>query len=248
MRTSAGRIFVAGAFLMVPMMMIIPARAQSANDQSAAVSAPPVPQSQPQPPLDPNKPIPPGGIRILTRNPDPGKWGFVPSAQPAAGRTFNCKPLACADAARVIVTNLRSPTRNPDPQALEKFAKVDFPKAIRAQNAAQDVLSDGTNKIETLSSKTGRLKDYPAVLNETKFTAGKKVIFINTAIIFAGPSMLKFASISPSKELAQKSLDEFVAAVDIKEGPPLPAVSPLPEPSMPKRPDSAPPDQKLQNL
>ncbi|MEA2865887.1 MAG: hypothetical protein QOE39_602 [Bradyrhizobium sp.] len=242
-----------GACLMAPITMISPSCAQGASDQP--LSSPPdnqqpavpppspsVPQSQAQPPLDPTKPIPPGGIRIITRNPDPGKWGFVPGVQANASRTFNCKPLACADAARVIITNLRSPTRNPDPQALEKFAKVDFPKAIRAQNAAQDVLSDGANKIETLSSKTARLKDYPAVLNETKFTAGKKVVFINTAIIFAGPSMLKLASISPNKELAQKSLDEFVAAVDIKEGPPLPA------PSMPKPPDSLPPDQKPQNL
>jgi hypothetical protein len=230
------------------MTMITMACAQDASDkplssppagQQPPPAAPP-PQTQTSP--NPTQPVPPGGIRIFTRNPDPGKWSYVPTAQPNAARTFNCKPLACADAARVIVMSLRSPTRNPDPKALEKFAKVDLPKAIRAQNAAQDVLSDGANKIETLSSKTARLKDYPAVLNETKFTAAKKVVFINTAIIFAGPSMLKFTSLSPNRELAQKSLDEFVAAADIKEGPPLPI------PSVPKPPDSLPPDQKPQSL
>ncbi|HEY0236471.1 MAG TPA: hypothetical protein VGC86_15675 [Afipia sp.] len=186
-----------------------------------------------------DKPIPPGGVRVTTRVPDPGKWDRVPSA-PNTPRTFNCKALACPDASRVIITTLRSPTRNPDPQALEKYAKVDFPKLIRAQSAAQDVLSDGANKMDTLSSGVARLKDHPAIVNETKFTAGKKIIFINTAIIFAGPIMLRFSAMSPNRELARKSVGEFVAAAEISEGPPLPVTSgvqPVPVPLTPSKPE-----------
>ena len=50
----------------------------------------------------------------------------------------------------------KSPTRHPDPEALEKFAKVDLPKSIRAAGAAREVLSDGAEKIETLVSKPRR--------------------------------------------------------------------------------------------
>ncbi len=199
----------------------------------------PVP-GQPAPaPSAEEKPIPPGGVRVTTRAPEPGKWDLVPSA-PNTPRTFNCKPLACPDASRVIITMLRSPTRNPDPKALEKYAKVDFPKAIRAQSAAQDILSDGANKMETLNSDVARLKDHPAILNETKFIAGKKIIFINTAIIFAGPLMLRFSSMSPNRELAQKSLAEFIATAEIREGPPLPVTSgvqPVPVPLTPSKPE-----------
>ncbi len=216
--------------------------AAAQNTETQDVLPQPAP-SQPGPDRNANdKPVPPGGVRVTTRAPDPGKWDQVP-VPPGSPRTFNCKPLACSDATRVVVTMLRSPTRDPDPKALEKFAKVDLPKAIRAQSAAQDVLSDGANKMETITSATARLKDHPAVLNETRFTAGKKIVFINTAIIFVGPIMLKFAAMSPNRELAQKSLAEFIAAADIKEGPPLPVTSgtqPVPVPLTPSRPEAPP--------
>jgi hypothetical protein len=255
-RIFALRIFLVGACLLFPLTMTASVRAEGAGAQGAdtngadargagdlPATSPPGPEaSKPQP--DPNKPIAPGGIRITTRNPDPGKWNVAPAQPttvPGINRTFICKPLACADSARVIISTSRSPTRNPDPQALEKLAKVDLPKAVRAQNAAQDVLSDGANKIETLSSKATRLKNYPAVVNETKFSTGKRTVFTETAIVFAGPSMLKFISLSPNREVAQKSLDEFVASVDIKEGPPPPSAAPKP-------PDVVPKEQQLQNL
>ena len=209
--------------------------AQTAETQD--IPAQPAPAQGPGQNIASDKPIPPGGVRITTRAPDPGKWDLVP-ATPTSPRVFNCKPLACAAATRVMITTLRSPTRNPDPKALEKFAKVDLPKAIRAQSAAQDVLSDGANKMETLNSAALRLKDHPAVTNETRYTAGKKIVFIDTAMIFVGPVMLTFSAISPNRDLAQKSLAEFVAAVDIKEGPPLPVTSgSQPVPLTPSRPE-----------
>ena len=117
----------------------------------------------------------------------------------------------------------KSPTtRTPNPEALEKFAKIDLPKSIRAAGAAREVLSDGTEKIETLVSKTATLKGYPSVINESKLSRGQASSFIQTAIIFAGPIMIRIQSSSPSQELAKKALNEFIEVMQIEEGPPLP--------------------------
>ena len=64
------------------------------------------------------------------------------------------------------------------------------------------------------------MKGYPAVTNETKLTQGKVYVFLDTAIIFAGPLMIRLQSLSKNRALAQKSLNEFVEAMKIEEGPP----------------------------
>ena len=80
---------------------------------------------------DASKPIKPGAVRITTKAPEPDKWDARRSANGMV-RVFKCKPLACPDAATVTIAFLKSPTRHPDPQALEKFAKIELPKSIRA--------------------------------------------------------------------------------------------------------------------
>jgi hypothetical protein len=104
---------------------------------------------------------------------------------------------------------------------LEKFAKEDLPKSIRAAGAARAVLSDGTEKIETLASNTATLKGYPSVLNESKFSRGKSEAYVQTAIIFAGPVMIRVQSSSPDRSLSQKALNEFIDVMQIEEGPPV---------------------------
>jgi hypothetical protein len=178
-------------------------------------------------PANPAGPIKPGAIRITTRAPDMDKW----EAQRVANgtqRVFKCKPLACADAETVTMQFSRSPTRHPDPQALDKLAKVDLPKSIRAADAAREILTDGAEKIDTLTSKTTTMKSYPAVINESKFTRSNMAIYVNTALIFAGPVMIRVQSLSRNRDLAQKSLNEFVDAMKIEEGPPLPPGAPSP--------------------
>ncbi|HEY5608963.1 MAG TPA: hypothetical protein VIM38_11570 [Alphaproteobacteria bacterium] len=165
------------------------------------------------------KPIKPGSVRITTRAPELDKWTAQKTAN-GLRRVFRCKPLACAEPQTVAFTFLKSPTGTPDPKALEKFAKIDLPKSIRAAGAAREVLSDGAEKIETLSSKTTTLKGYPSVINETLFSRGKSSAYIETAIIFAGPVMIRVQSSSPNRQLAQKSLDQFIEAMRIEEGPP----------------------------
>lgn len=158
-----------------------------------------------------------GRISVTTRAPEPDKWNAVRSNNK---RVFKCKPLACSDPQTVSFTFLKSPTQHPDPKALEKFATVDLPKSIRAAAAAREVLSDGTENIETLKSETATLKTYPSVVNESKFSRGQHATFVETAIIFAGPLMIRIQSLSPNRELAQKALNEFIDVMRIVEGPP----------------------------
>ena len=174
------------------------------------------------------RPIKPGAVRITTRAPDADKWMAVRSAN-GTQRVFKCKPLACPDAEVITFTFSKSPTRHPDPKALEKFAKVDLPKSIRALDAAREILSDGAEHVETVSSKTATLKNYPAVVNETKFTRGKTTAFAEIAIIFAGPAMIRVTSSSQNRDLAQKTLNQFIGVMRIEEGPsPTVPAKPLP--------------------
>jgi hypothetical protein len=166
-------------------------------------------------------PIKPGSVRVTTRVPEVGKWD-VASNPNGSQRVYKCKPLACSDAQTVSFTFQKSPTRHPDPQALEKYAKIELPKRTRALAAALGVLSEGAQKVDTLGSGTAMLKGYPSVFNETQFSQGKASIFVHTAIIFAGAAMIRIDSRSPNRELAKKSLDEFIEAMQIVEGPPLP--------------------------
>jgi len=167
------------------------------------------------------KPISPGGVRITSRNPLPGNWV-------CQGTACTCKPLACAASSRVSYSTAPTPARNPNPTALEKFAKVDMPKRILAANAAQGVLTDGKVKIAMLVSKVAAHLGYPSVLSETKIYTEKSTIFMTQATIFAGPALLTVNSISPDRAVAMQSLKEFLGAMTIEEGPPLPSAQPAP--------------------
>ena len=174
------------------------------------------------------KPLNPGGVRVTTRAPEPDKWNSVKTAN-GSQRIFKCKPLACSDPQTVSFTFQKSPTKKPDPKALEKFAKVDLPKSIRAASAAREVLSDGADKIETLVSETATLKGYPSVLNESKISQGSKSAYLEIAIIFAGPVMIRVQSSSPNQQLAKTALSQFIDVMRIEEGPaPVAPLKPKP--------------------
>jgi hypothetical protein len=170
---------------------------------------------------DASKPIKPGAVRITTKAPEPDKWDAQRSTNGMV-RVFKCKPLACPDAASVTISFSKSPTRHPDPQALEKFAKVELPKSMRALDAAREILTDGAEKIETVSSKTATLKGYPAVVSENKISKGKTATYLDIDIVFAGPVMVRVISVSQDRDFAKKTMEQFVEAMRIEEGPPLP--------------------------
>ena len=79
----------------------------------------------------------------------------------------------------------------PSPEALEKFATVDLPKSIRAATAAQAVMTNQAEHIETLFSKPITLKNYPSALNETKIARGLASVYVEIAIIFASPIIIR---------------------------------------------------------
>jgi hypothetical protein len=182
---------------------------------------------------DGSKPLKPGGMRVTTRAPESDKWNALKSAN-GSQRIFKCKPLACPDPQTVSFTFAKSPVGKPDPKALEKFAKVDLPKSIRAAGAAREVLSDGAEKIETLVSETATLKGYPSVLNESKLSRGKSTAYLEIAIIFAGPLLIRVQSSSSNQQLAKKALSQFIEVMRIEEGPAL-----GPTPSKPRPPNEA---------
>jgi len=172
--------------------------------------------------------VSPGGVRITARNPLQGNWICKAS-------TCICKPLACGAESRVTYATSPTPARRPDAQALEKFAKVDLPKQIRAANAAEGVLSEGKVQFEMLTTWVSTHLGYPSVLAETKITQEKKTVFTTYALIFVGPVLLKVHAISFDRAVAMKSLNEFVSAMSVEEGP---AVSPnAPAPPKPAVPN-----------
>lgn len=176
------------------------------------------------------RPIKPGGVRVFTRSPELGKWD-VQTLNNGAKRVFRCKPLGCPSPQTIIFTFTKSPTRKPDPTALEKYAKVDFPKSLRAFLAAQEVMTEKNFRIETLTAKTATVKGYPAVINQSRLTGGKVTSYVDTTILFAGPLMIRIESSSFNRDLAQKSLQEFIEVMTITEGPPLqPPSTPTPAP------------------
>jgi hypothetical protein len=165
------------------------------------------------------QPLAPGTIRLKVRPPEPAKWNVQRDTK-TARTLYSCKPLACPDTLRVAVSAARSPTRTPDPQALEKLATVDLPKAARAASAAREIMSDGAEKIETVVSETANLHGYPAVRNLTKYSRASTVVFKATTLIFAGPAAIKIEATSPVESLVRETMEAFIAGMQFEEGPP----------------------------
>jgi hypothetical protein len=182
------------------------------------------------------EPIKPGAVRVTTRAPELDKWDQV-IVNNGAQRIYKCKALACPDPQTVSFTFSKTLARNPDPKALEKFAKIDLPKTLKAATAAAEVMTEKATQIETLVAKTDMLKGYSAAINESKVTRGKTISFLNTTIIFAGPVMIRVQSTSVNRALAKKSLSQFIEAMQITEGPPPPIpTEPTPNPPAPAEP------------
>jgi hypothetical protein len=221
-------VFAAALWAMTPMLPV--AMAQTSNHDAPATANPGQanPPNAPPSAANPVAPLQPGGVRITTGVPEPDKWNGRKSAN-GMQRLFQCKPLACSESETVAIGFSKSPTRHPDPQALDKLAKVDLPKSIQAThaaNAAHQAPTNSADQVDTLSSKAAVLKAYPAVINESKFTRAELVTYVDTALIFAGPVMIRVESASQNRDLAQKSLNDFVDVMKIEEGPPLPPGTP----------------------
>jgi hypothetical protein len=177
-------------------------------------------------------------VKIVTNAPDPKKWNVGKTAD-GTKRVFSCKPLACAAPETVVFSFRKGQMTPPAADWLETYATVELPKTIRAAAASRAVMTGQSEKIETLFSKTATLKDYPSALNETKITQGLAVVYVELAIIFAGPIIVQIESKSPSRDLAKNSLQGFVQELQIVETP-----GPPPGTAGPARP-RAPKTQEL---
>jgi hypothetical protein len=169
----------------------------------------------------------PGAVRITTRNPLPGNWVCQASG-------CYCKELACGEAAHVTYSSAPTPARQPDPKALEKFAKIEMPKRVTAANAAQQVLSEGKTKVSFLSSKVTTHLGYPSVLSETKVATEKGTGFVIYAMVFIGPVLVTIKSTSKDRAVAMNSLNAYVETMSVEEGP---SVAPNAQPSTPPERD-----------
>jgi hypothetical protein len=168
------------------------------------------------------EPLKPGAFRLKVRPPEPGKWTVQRDGK-TTRTLYTCKPLACPDAAlRVTVFAARSPMRTPDPEDLERLATIDLPKAAHTSSAAREISPDGVEKIETVVSETAKYHGYPAVNNLTKYSKADAVVFKATALIFAGPAMIRVEATSTVESLVKETMAGFIAGMQFEEGPAAP--------------------------
>jgi hypothetical protein len=153
---------------------------------------------------------------IVLKSPDPTRWT---GRRVPGGQVWICRPLACADRALIEARMTRSPTRDPDDEALRKLAKL-APTQVRARNLMIEAASDGARRVDVLSSGVTRLGGYKAVVLETRATGGGKPIYSISANLFVGTVLVKFVSSSPDRALARAVLDRFVAAMEVDDRPP----------------------------
>jgi hypothetical protein len=175
------------------------------------------------------------GTRITIKNPNLEKWAVTqtPAQMRATGfQAWACKPLACSAERSVVAGSLgRSPTRNPDKEALARAAKL-LAVQTKAQDMVMDAASDGDERITPLTSGVTEVRGYPAIMAESKKIYRGKTDFYYRSDIFIGLSMVRLVSVSSVRAEAKRHFDEFVAAMDIIDvEPPAPGTAPSPAPA-----------------
>jgi hypothetical protein len=108
------------------------------------------------------------GTRTTVKPPDTTRW----ASRKADERTivYICRPLACPEKAGVRVRTGRSPTRTPDPAALEKLARETLPSRVEAASLTLETESKGYTKLDVLGTKTTTIRDFPAVTVDVRKT------------------------------------------------------------------------------
>jgi len=157
----------------------------------------------------------PGTTSVTIRNPDPAKWAGRNNFFGRSTGEFVCRPLACSDPAKVTATISNSPTRSPDPQALEKLASK-IPESLARAN--QDPAAAG-RKLERISSGTATLRGYPAIVQELRVVGEKGPAYLSKATMFVKSAMVSISSFSPSHDLARRNRDLFIKAMNVTDTP-----------------------------
>jgi len=164
------------------------------------------------------------GTRVRYKSPDPQKW-IGNQAFGDRRATFRCRPLACPELSIVSVRTGPSPTRSPDPQALQKFAQE---SAQLEMTKAGEASAEGGNRVRDLSllsTRVANVKNFPTVHWEYQgISSDNKTVYIVRKMVFAGNSVIDVISSSLGLEVARRNSADFVAVLEIEDFAP-PAVA-----------------------
>jgi hypothetical protein len=164
------------------------------------------------------------GTRVTLKSPNAEKWAVTQTAAQAKANNMQvwaCKPLACAAERSVVAGTFgKSPTRNPDKEALARAARL-LAVQTRAQDLVMDAASEGEERITPLASGVTEIRGYPAITAESKKTYGRgKTDYIYRGDVFVGLTMVRLISISSTRAEAKRNFDEFAEAMEILDVPP----------------------------
>jgi hypothetical protein len=164
------------------------------------------------------------GTRVRYKSPDPQKWiGNQVFGDRRA--IFRCRPLACPELSVVSVRTAASPTRSPDPQALQKFAQE---SAAQEVAKAEEASAEGGNRVrdvKVLSTRVASVTNFTTVHWEYQgLSTDNKTVFMVRKMVFAGNSVIDVISSSLGLEVARRNSNDFVAVLEIEDFAP-PAVA-----------------------
>ena len=164
------------------------------------------------------------GTRVRYKSPDPQKW-IGSQAFGDRRAIFRCRPLACPELSIVSIRTAASPTRSPDPQALQKFAQE---SAQLEMTKAGEASAEGGNRVRDLSllsTRVANVKNFPTVHWEYQgVSTDNKTLYIVRKMVFAGNTMIDVISSSLGLEVARRNSNDFVAVLEIEDFAP-PAVA-----------------------
>lgn len=165
------------------------------------------------------------GTQIRYRPPDPQKW--VGNRVFGERRSvYRCRPLACPENSVVSIRMSNSPTRSPDPIALQKYAQEDAKREMALAEQASAEAVGRLRDVALLSSRVAPMKNFPAIHWEYRGTLNDKTIYISRDLVFAGVTLVDVISTSLALDVARRNGSDFVNVMEINDFPPQAAPPP----------------------
>lgn len=157
------------------------------------------------------------GTKVTFKSPDPEKWTGT-RVYGERRSIFRCKPLACPENSIVSIRTAASPTRSPDPVALQKFAEADAQRQMAQTEQASTEAVGRLRDLMLVSSRIVKLKEFPAVHWEYKATGSNdKPVYFVRDMVFAGNTMIDVISTSLGVEVARRNSADFVGVMEIED-------------------------------
>ena len=164
------------------------------------------------------------GTRVRYKSPDPQKWV---GSQTFGDRraNFYCRPLACPERSVVSIRTTASPTRSPDPQALQKFARESAAQEVTSAEQAAAEGGDRFRNLSVLSTRVVSVKNFPTIHWEYQgVDRDNNTVYMVRKMVFAGNIMTDVTSMSLGLEVARRNSADFIALLEIEDFAP-PAVA-----------------------